>query len=517
MKNIVVVGGGTAGWMTALVAKKAFKNDIVTLIESEELGILGAGEGTTPQFIDLMNWLKIPIQDFIKNTGTTFKHGGKFTNWLGDGTHYWHNFGSYDSDLGGDAPASYDHNFNHNNLYYHTAVVNNEDKLKIDVAALLCEEYKTPFIKKEKIRNIYETFGPFAQISPVAIHFDAVKVAKFLKNIGTQRGIINIEGKVIKAENNESGNISEIILDNDKKIKVDFVFDCSGFYKVLINKHFKVKDKKVNDKLTVNSAQPFFLLPPPKDKVPPYTEAVAMKYGWIWKIPLQHRFGCGYVYDNNYINKEEAKKEIIEYLGFEPEFGGHFSFNAGYVETPWVKNCIAVGVSSGFLEPLEASSIWTSEYFLENIFSDPAQLFLDDQRIRDDFNLRFCKWWEKIIDIVYLHYMGDRTDTEFWKHFQKIENAPTFVQQTLKKWEYSLPRRNDFFDETGDRPWQLSNWFEVAFGVNKINIDRIAKSVKNNGWDSYWPYYQNRKAYQREIVSNAVDHGEVLKFFGGFN
>jgi tryptophan 7-halogenase len=516
MKEIVIVGGGTAGWITALIAQRALPKDCkLTLIQSEEIGILGAGEGTTPTFVQLMDWLNIPFSDFVEKTGSTFKHGGKFTNWLGDGTHYWHNFGTLPTEISGDAFDSYSHNFNHNNLYYHTAVDQETNFLEIDFPALLCEQYKVPHLEKPIKDPNTNPINNYYQLTNFAVHFDAVKVAAFLKDVGIKRGVNWVEGKVVSIQDDEKGNITNLVLENGTEINTDFVFDCTGFHKLIIGRHYKSKWKSLQDKLTIKASLPFFLPPAEHDKIPPYTEAIAMKYGWIWKIPLQHRFGCGYSYDTDYITKEEAKQEVIDYLGFEPEFGNSFSFRAGHLETPWVNNCIAIGISSAFLEPLEASSIWTTTYFLEILFSDAAQLFIDDKRIRDNYNYRFNYWWTEVSDFIYLHYMGGRTDTPFWAKYQDPNNTPEGIKHYLDKWEWALPRHLDFTSPTGDRAFYLQNWFEVCYGLGLLNKERTKASIQINQWEDYAKLFNNKQARQKEVAAQTIGHGDMLKILGG--
>jgi tryptophan halogenase len=518
MKNIVVVGGGTAGWLTALFAKKALPDNCkITLVESEEIGILGAGEGTTPAFISIMDWLGIPVSEFILKTGATFKNGSKFTNWRGDGSHYWHNFGSLVYELSGGSQDSFNFNFNHSNLYYHNMVKEKFNLSEIDLVALLCENNKVPHIQNIYKNDDLNPLFNYQQIANFAIHFDAIKVADFLKNIGIERGINWVEGKVIGIDDDINGNITKLITENNIEIDVDFIFDCSGFYKLIIGRHYKSKWKSIQDKLTIKCSQPFFLPLEKENKIPPYTEAIAMKYGWVWKIPLQHRFGCGYSFDTDYITKEEAKKEIIDYLGFEPEFGDSFSFRAGWLETPWVNNCIAMGVSSAFLEPLEASSIWTTAYFLEILFSDPAQIFIQDSRIKDFYNYRFNSWWTEVSDFIYLHYMGGRSDTKFWEKFQNIENSPIGIQKMLKKWEWALPRYTDFLSDTGDRAFQLQNWTEVCYGLSLLNSKRINLSMQINKWDGYTQIVKNKKIKQKEFLYQSLYHEDMLRELGGLN
>lgn len=516
MKNIVVVGGGSAGWLTALFAKKALGDGYtITLVESNEIGILGAGEGATPAFVSIMDWLGIPISDLVSKTGATLKNGSKFTNWRGDMTHYWHNFGSEFYDIYGGAQDSYNFNFNHNNIYYHNMVKDKFNLSEIDLPALLCEKYKAPHILKSGVNPNTNPLFSFHQIANFSIHFDAIRIADFLKNTGIERGINWVEGKISNIFNDEMGNVYKLVTEDGKEIYSDFVFDCSGFYKLIVGRHYKSKWKSVQDKLTIKSSLPFFLPPAEEDKIPPYTEAIAMKYGWMWKIPLQHRFGCGYSFDTDYITKEQAREEIINYLGFEPEFGNSFSFRAGWLEQPWVNNCIALGISSAFLEPLEASSIWSTLYFLEIIFSDPAQIFIDDDRIKEFYNYRFNSWWTEVSEFIYLHYMGGRTDTPFWNKFQDIDNAPNGVKEMLKKWEWSLPRYTDFLSDTGDRAFRLPNWTEVCYGLGLLNENRISASIEINQWQGYSSIIKEKRSNQKEILEKAIGHGEMLKILGG--
>lgn len=516
MKNIVIVGGGSAGWLTALFAKKAMPESYnITLIQSDEIGILGAGEGATPAFVSMMDWLGISLPELISKTGATFKNGTKFTNWSGDQSHYWHNFGSFSHEIYGGAPDSFNYNFNHSNIYYHIMSKENFNLSEIDLPAMLCENYKVPHIPSSSTFANNNPIYNYQQIANFSVHFDAIKIADFLKNLGINRGINFIEGKVIDIINDEYNNIKTIVMQNKEEIGVDFVFDCSGFHKLIVGRHYKAKWKSIQDKLTIKCAQPFFLSPAEENKIPPYTEAIAMKYGWMWKIPLQHRFGCGYSFDTNYITKEEAKQEIIDYLGFTPEFGNSFSFRAGWLETPWTNNCIAMGISSAFLEPLEASSIWTTLYFLEILFADPSQLFIDDKRIKDFYNYRFNSWWTEIYEFIYLHYMGGRSDTEFWNKFQDIKNAPDGVKNILNKWQWALPRYTDFLSDTGDRAFSLPNWTEVCYGLGLINKERINKAIEINKWNGYYEAVKNKRIFQKEVLKQAINHGDMLKALGG--
>jgi tryptophan halogenase len=515
MKNIVIVGGGTAGWITALMLKRKDPGINVTLIESEEIGILGAGEGTTPIFVETMDWLGISLSEFIEKTGCTFKNGIKFTNWTPEGNYYYHNFGSSVPIISPNTKNSFNQTFNQNSLYYSMTAYNTIKNEESDYSSMINENNKVPFVyigDKEMHNPIYN----YDQLAYFSIHFDARKVANFLKEKALDRGIKRIEGRVVDINENKDGNISSLILENSLKVNTDFVFDCSGLSKMFIGKHFNSEWKDLSSKLTTNAAIPFFLPKEKSENLPPYTESIAMKYGWVWKIPLQHRYGCGYVYNSNLVSYDNAKKELDEYLGFSVESPRSFNFNAGYYKTPWVKNCISIGLSSGFLEPLEATSIWTSIYFLHILLSDMSQLFDNSQNTLDYYNSRFCRWFEETADFIFLHYMGKRDDTDFWKHYNDKNNIPESIKEIFERWEFSIPTFNEFGSITDDRGFGLPNWFEVSYGLGLINIDKIKKAFEYNDWEKMNPWFDEIKFNQKALSDISMNHGELIKSLGGY-
>jgi tryptophan halogenase len=500
IKNIVIVGGGTAGWMTALYAKKALPHSSIVLVESEDIGILGAGEGTTPHFVDFLDFLEIPISRLVKETGTTIKNGIKFTNWNNDGEHYYHPFKVFNG-LGLDSAniSAYLSNTNSGIL----ANVHSEDKYSdFEFIDKVSEKCKVPFQfngnKKEDVQNSIYCFN---QLSSFGIHFDARLVAKLLSEIAIERGIVRIEGKVVDVICSENNDVTSIVLDNKSVLETDFIFDASGFHRVIIDKIYNAKWVSHSDKLPVDSAIPFFI-EQDENSIPAYTESIAMKYGWMWKIPLQHRFGCGYVYDSSLISEKEAIQEIESYLGFEPTYPrkdkGGFKFSAGYYETPWVNNCVAVGLSAGFLEPLEATSLWTTIVTLTNTFMDLQLMVNRDQRYIDEFNAKYSKMTQDIVDFIYFHYMSDRKDTDFWKKFTK-DNAPEFVKDSLNKWEYKSPEYTDFSTHS----FCLESWTAISLGIKQADIEVMKNSYEVN-------YLSERMSYLYESVKKAQDDATVL-------
>lgn len=500
MKNIVVAGGGTAGWITALYAKTVFPNHNVTLIESEEVGILGAGEGSTPQLIDFLNFVNIPISDIIKHCDATIKNGIKFTGWKNDNSFYYHGFKSrQDVAFEGIDVSPWALSLHSSVL---SAVTRDEDFKEINFSHKISELNKVPFIVQSGLSLDNSNVGQYS------LHFNATKLAKRLSEIGIGRQIKRIEGKILDVEQDSDGNIINIVMENGTLVPSDFVFDCTGFHRLIIGKKLGSKWHSHSDYLPVNSALPFFI--PMDEEIPPYTESIAMNYGWVWKIPLQNRYGCGYVYDSNFLSEEDAAKEVESLLGFEPEYPrknkGSFKFNAGYYEEPWINNCIAIGLSGGFIEPLEATSIYTSILFLIRILNEGQFLEIKDQRYRDDFNKYFKKVNDEVVDFIYFHYMSDKKNTDFWKYFT-YDRAPENIKKVLDSWEYRIPKSS----ELSSNIWYPMSWILVADGTAKLNRKMIKEYCQNSFIQKvYSSQYKDFKNYQNMQLEKYLHHNDLL-------
>src|SRR6056300_141304 len=298
-----VVGGGTAGWLTALFLNRYYPKSNVTVIESSDIGILGAGEGTTPHFVDFLQELNIDLNYIFKNASATLKNGIKFTNYNGDGKSYFHGFSD-----------------NNNLDYTHSTTVNNCNSplLALEKVSAGQNIDGIDFSSIISDANLSKFDNNFNKKGEFALHFNANYLAKALKEIGLTRGINLMDDIVNEIKTNKDGYINELVM-NNQSLECDFVFDCTGFKRLIIGDFYKSEWKSYKDNLPVNRAIPFFIPIREDEEIPPYTEAIAMKYGWMWKIPTQERYGCGYVYDKNMVSDEDAKKEVDEYLGYEVE------------------------------------------------------------------------------------------------------------------------------------------------------------------------------------------------------
>lgn len=455
MKNVVVVGGGTAGWLTALFLRKKLPNLNVTLIESSEIGILGAGEGTTPHFVNLLRELDISLFEIFKHANATIKNGIKFTNWNGDDTSYFHPF--------------FDQNTLLTDPYFVGKKIAEGSNLDSLVpSALISSIFKTK-IKVNSFNNDFEEYGS------LALHFDARLLASFLKKVGIERGVKLVDGIVKNFDCNENGEITNLTLEDNENIQTDFIFDCTGFRRIFIGKHFKSEWVTYKNSLPVNKAISFFV-PDSNTKVPPYTEAIAMKCGWVWKIPVQGRFGCGYVFDSNCITEEQAVEELKEKF-VDIEIARSFSFEPGCYKELWKGNCIALGLASGFIEPLEATSIWVTILTLQNFLVNISGATDKNIKAVNAFNHTMHSLNEQILAFIYLHYITSRNDTVFWSKFRENNTPPEAYKPIEKEKDYI---RFNYLSKLLPDSFDTNSLLAVGAGVNFFN--------KNAGKDLFERY-----------------------------
>ena len=397
MHKFVIIGGGTAGWVTALTIKKYIPYCDVTVVASSEIGILGAGEGVTPHFNELMSDLDIPMQGIFDNAKATVKAGIKFTNWNGDGVDYFHPFWD----------------------------------------------------------------------NKTAVHFDASLLAKHLQGIALSRGVKLIDDQVTNINTNTAGDITSFDLKGGQTVEANFVFDCSGLHRLIIGKHFNVEWIAYDHMLPCNRALPFFVQS--DDEKPEYTEAIAMKYGWVWRIPVEGRYGCGYVFDKRFVTDEDAIAELKEKFG-EITIPRAFEFKAGAYKKTWVNNCIAIGLSAGFTEPLEATSIWIQILSLRHYLLQHAAFVKGDPHVRNSYNEYVSEINTFMSEFIHTHYLSKRNDSEFWTTFREINQSPTYVKRVIDLSKTGLEQRHlDYVNMIHRRKYEspvvIKSWDVIINGV----------------------------------------------------
>ena len=398
-KKIVIVGGGTAGWMAAAALGKLLGKHIeVCLIESEEIGTIGVGEATIPLLAGFHKLVGIDESDFMRHSQATFKLGIRFENWGNIGDSYLHAFGN----IGKDCWACSFHHFWRKSL---------KNGLQSDLGDFSLHQWAAD-ANKFQLSNQLNL--------PYAYHFDAGEYAKFLRAFSTQNGVQRIEGRIVHVTLNEMKDIDSVTLASGDTVKGDFYIDCSGFRALLIGEalgvdyedwtHWLPCDRAVVVQ-TENVGEPA-----------PYTRAIAHEAGWQWRIPLQHRTGNGLVYSSPYLNDETAQKMLLDHIEGAPITEPRLiQFKTGRRLNQWHKNCASLGLSSGFLEPLESTSL----YMVQSGLIRLMQLFPVDeinQREVDEYNSQSKLEFEYIRDFIILHYhVTQRNDSPFWDYCRTMD------------------------------------------------------------------------------------------------
>lgn len=442
--QIVIVGGGTAGWMTAAALAKVLNPSYsIRLVESEEIGIVGVGEATIPMIKLYNTALDLDEGAFIRETMGSFKLGIEFVNWGRVGDSYIHGFGKIGQDLG--VVPFYQYWLKMRQAGKAAPL----DDYSINTFACRHNRFMPPVTDRPN--------SPLADIA-YAYHFDASLYARFLRRYAEARGVVRTEGKVIGVEQNpESGFINAITLDNGERIPGQLFVDCSGFRGLLIEQTLKTGYDDWSHWLPCDRA----VAVPCERTTPltPYTRSTAHGAGWQWRIPLQHRVGNGHVFSSRFISEDEATATLMANLEgpalAEPRV---LRFLTGKRRKFWNKNVVAVGLASGFMEPLESTSIHLIQSGIARLTAFFPHAGFDQADI-DEFNLHSDFEFEKIRDFLIAHYHAtERDDTPFWNHCRTMD-VPA-----------SLTRKLDLFRSCGrifrdcNEMFAEVSWMQVLYG-----------------------------------------------------
>lgn len=414
-RQITIVGGGTAGWMTAAALSRFLQRGwAIALVESDAIGTVGVGEATIPQIHHFNAALGIDENEFLAATGGTFKLGIAFEGWRAPGHRYTHAFGQIGRPLG-TLPF----------YHYWLAAQTGEDSL--DAYNVGAEAgYALRFARPDPAQP-----AP-AGAHAYAFHFDASLYAAFLRRIAEGNGVTRHEGRITHVERHgESGDIAAVVLDDGRRVGGDLFIDCSGFIGLLIEKEMGAGFEAWDEWLPCDRA---LAVPSHHDGPPrPYTRSIARQAGWQWQIPLQHRVGNGHVYSSRHISDDEAAATLLASLPGEALADPRpLTFTAGRRKAVWAGNVIAIGLSSGFLEPLESTSIHLIQTGIERLIERLPQPRPGTAE-RDAFNADARMEMERVRDFIILHYWANGRDEPFWRERRGVP-LPESLTQRIALW-----------------------------------------------------------------------------------
>ena len=441
IKKIVVVGGGTAGWMAAALLKKVLGNTItLELVESDAIGAIGVGEATIPPIQHVNSVLGFNEAEFLKKTGATLKLAIRFENWKSQGQSYYHTFGA----PGQSRPFCHFHHY-----WLRAKTLGDVPSIwDFDLNYLAAKNNK--FAKVDARSNSMEF--------PYAYHFDASLYAKFLRELSEAMGVTRTEGLVEEVKvNAQNGSVEKLRLNNGKTVEGDFFIDCSGFRGLLIQQTLNAGYDDWSHWLPCDRA---IAVPSQRfDTTLPFTRSIAHSAGWQWRIPLQHRNGNGLVFSSSHYSDDEAQALLLGNLESERLADAKvISFRTGRRRKQWSKNVLAVGLSSGFLEPLESTSI----HLIQSAVVRLLKLFPHNgvtDALVEEYNTQSKREYEQIRDFIILHYhLNERDDSDFWRDLRRMDIPDSLSHkiELFRSCGIIVREQEDLFTE--------SSWLQVMMG-----------------------------------------------------
>jgi tryptophan halogenase len=482
-KKIAIIGSGTAGLIAALIIKSLFESYTVTVVSSSKKGIIGVGEGSTEHWRIFQDLVGIRADDMVKNADITHKYGIRYENWTNHTPDYFHSVGGTGLNV---------------NTFFGSYAYALENEL------LLTNTFSWKGLVDDKIVDL----GSNTHLGCNQYHFDTFKLNSFLTNIARSKKIVFIDDEVSDLKIDEDGYIESIYLNNNKKyLEADFFVDATGFNREILSKISDQTFIPYRKYLPCDKAIAFPTESDPSGRIRPYTRARALSNGWMWEIPTQMRRGNGYVFASDFCTVDQAIEEASKVHGFEVKPAKVIDFNSGYFKTTWKNNCVAVGLSAAFVEPLEATSISTTIQqvrvlcsYLPTFSKEKTYGIKEYHRIMDSV-------MENILCMIALHYVSDRSDSEMWRAQQEAEK-PELLQHLLEVWNVHSPEIHDV-PSTGFELFAAAHLWHVAQGQGVLN-----KQVASIELDAY-----NSRKVIREDLSNIsknllkqklVDHAEAL-------
>jgi len=492
-KRILIVGGGTAGWMSASLLACKWKDTEICLVESKDIGIIGVGEGSTPHLKLFFDAINVTDQEWMLRCNATYKNGITFDRWSNQQgfESYFHPFAAQTDDIF-TVP-----------LFYK----NIKDRMQgYNVDAHPDKYFLESYLSKNNLGPLPAESFPFGVA--YGYHFDSVLLGQFLAERAEKLGVKRVYGNVANAIVNNEGNLSAVKLDDNTVLAADFFIDCSGFNSLLMQTALKVNFISFENNLFNDAA---VVIPSEiTQAIPVETKSTALSNGWAWKIPLINRFGNGYVYSSDYIDSNQAENELRQHLGLLDSNveAKHLNMKVGRVEKHWHKNCLAVGLSQGFIEPLEATALGLSFNTISQ-FMQCYEQGKGSNKFEDIFNKDINLKFDGVRDYIVCHYkMNQRIDSDYWRDNASNENISEALNRILTLWHNSQDFVGDMYKYKLGGSYHPKSWacLLAGYGVfpKKNNDPSIDYSIHQQELEGLCDFI-------RRCGLNFKNHRELLK------
>jgi len=470
IKRIVIVGGGSAGWMTAAYLVRSLRNVQVTLVESSTIRTIGVGEATFSTIKLFFDFLGLDERDWMPHCSASYKMAIRFVNWRNDQHHFYHPFQRFEM-AGG-----------MNGAEWWLKLLRNEEPF--DYACFttpwLCDANRSPryldgTVFDDKVREFFsaDSAPPNNVIRrhevqyPYAYHFNAAELAVFLQGYAVERGVRRIVDEVVDVKLSGDGSIAAVHTKEHGALEADLYVDCTGFRGLLINQALREPFISFNDSLLNDSAVAIQVPRDPETHdIRPYTTAHAHTAGWSWNIPLYGRDGTGYVYCSQFIDKDEAEREFREFLGpaAHDSAANHIKMRIGRCRNAWVKNCVAIGLSGGFVEPLESTGIFFIQHGIEELVNHLPAAGPPDPSIIASYNKVINTCIDGVREFLTIHYAAsERSDTPYWRATKEVTPTES-LRERMQLWKARLPNSRTIFPSF--HGFDSYSWAVMLLGVN---------------------------------------------------
>jgi tryptophan halogenase len=490
IRKIAIVGGGTAGWMTAALLNRRLPpvRYQVTLVESEAIGTIGVGEATIPTLIQFLRQVGIAEDEFLRRSHGTYKLAIQFVDWRRGDDLYYHPFGPIGGTIDGIL------------LYHHWRKARQEGR---DPSPYASYAQQVRLVEDARGPRPYQGSSPLVENGTYAYHLDASLFAELLRDVSTRRGVEHVIDDVLRVELDERGRIDHLVTREHGPLRADLFVDCTGFAGHLIERALGSPWQDWTHVLLCDRALAVSL--PRPALLDPYTRATALDAGWVWRIPLSHRIGSGYVYSSAFVSDDEAERTLLAHTGldparFEPR---RIRMRIGHRARFWVGNCVAIGLAGGFIEPLESTGIY--------LIQKGAELLLDhlpdrdmNPRLARHYDAFMSSVYDEVRDFIVLHYvLSRREDSEFWRAYRHV-TPPDSLRETL-----------DLYERTGmvvwPHPWLFRDisFCAIAGGLEHLPEALLPRTHATDP-EKAWQVLTEIKAENARLSATLPDHTEFI-------